>query len=67
MALYNMSGTRTGLIASLREMRGHLDAEETELRELTNSAIRRLEAMSDDDYAALDLIPDDDAEDNDAG
>ena len=67
MALYNGSGTRTGLIASLREMRGHLESEEQELRELTDSAIRRLEAMSDDAYSALDLIPDADAEDEDAG
>ena len=67
MALYNGNGTRTGLIASLREMRGHLEAEEKELRELTDSAIRRLEAMSDEDYSALDLIPDEDAEDEDAG
>ena len=67
MALYNESGTRTGLISSLREMRGHLDTEEKELRVLTDSAIRKLEAMSEDDYAALDLIPDDDSEEDDAG
>ena len=33
MSLYN-TGTRTGLIAALEEMRGYLAADETELREL---------------------------------
>ena len=38
MCIYN-TGSRTGLIASLREMRGELSPEETELRELTDSAL----------------------------
>ena len=40
MSLYN-TGTRTGLIAALEEMRGYLAADETELRELTYSSMRR--------------------------
>ena len=40
MSLYN-TGTRTGLIAALEEMRGYLAADETELRELTDSAIAK--------------------------
>ena len=36
MCIYN-TGSRTGLIDSLREMRGELSPEETELRELTDS------------------------------
>ena len=39
MCIYN-TGSRTGLIDSLREMRGELSPEETELRELTDSALR---------------------------
>jgi len=35
MSIYNAAGTREGLIAALTEMRGYLDAEEAELRELT--------------------------------
>jgi len=58
MALYNTSGTRTGLIDALWEMRGYLDDEEPELRTLTDSAIGKLETMTDADYAALDLTPD---------
>ena len=38
MCIYN-TGSRTGLINSLREMRGELSPEETELRELTDSAL----------------------------
>ena len=66
MALYNAGGTRTGLIAALREMRGYLSDGEAELRTLTDSAIGKLEAMTDADYAALDLTPDFDAEGEDA-
>ena len=44
MCIYN-TGSRTGLIDSLREMRGELAPEETELRELTDSALGKLQAM----------------------
>ena len=57
MSLYN-TGTRTGLIAALEEMRGYLAADETELRELTDSALMKLQAMSDAEFAELELYPD---------
>ena len=41
MCIYN-TGSRTGLIDSLREMRGELAPEETELRELTDRKSTRL-------------------------
>lgn len=66
MSLYNSTGTRKGLIASLVEMRGYLDADENELMELTDSAVAKLRAMSDEDYEALVLFPDFDEEDMDA-
>ena len=66
MALYNGSGTRAGLIAELKQMRGYLGDGDGDLLALTDSAIGKLEAMTDDDYADLDLIPDFDAEDEDA-
>ena len=47
MSLYN-TGTRTGLIA----------ADETELRELTDSAAAKLRRMSDAEYDELDMFPD---------
>ena len=54
------TGTRTGLIAELETMSGHLEPDETELAELTRSALEKLRAMSDEEYAALSktLIPD---------
>jgi len=58
MALYNSTGTRAGLIEELTQMRGYLGDEESDLRELTDSATQKLEAMTDEDYAALDLTPD---------
>ena len=57
MSIYNASGTREGLLRELREMRGYLAADEAELRTLTDSAIEKLEAISDEEYAGLDLYP----------
>ena len=45
-------------IDSLREMRGELSPEETELRELTDSALCKLQTMTDDEFAELELYPD---------
>jgi hypothetical protein len=61
MCIYN-TGTREGLIAELEQMRSYLGAEETELLALTDSALGKLRAMSDEEYAALDLFPDFDAD-----
>ena len=52
------TGSRTGLIEALTEMRGELSPEETELRELTDSALSKLQAMSDAEFAELELYPD---------
>lgn len=57
MCIYN-TGSRTGLIDSLREMRGELSPEETELRELTDSVLGKLQTMSDAEFAELELYPD---------
>lgn len=63
LCIYNSTGTRVGLIAALEEMRGYLEQDEAELRELTDSALSKLRRMSDADYEALDLYPDFDPED----
>ena len=65
MSLYN-PGTREGLIAALTDMRGYLAADEAELRELTDSAIAKLNGMTDAEFEALDLFPDFEKEDMDA-
>ena len=49
-----------------REMRDYLGPEDIDLRMLTDSAIGKLEAMSDEEYAALDLTPDFDEEEENA-
>jgi len=57
LCIYN-TGSRTGLIEALIEMRGELSPEETELRELTDSALPKLLAMNDEEFAQLELYPD---------
>ena len=57
MSIYN-PGTRLGLIHALVEMRTYLDKDEQELKDLTDSAIAKLNAMTDVEFAELDLIPD---------
>ncbi|MGI6744028.1 MAG: transposon-transfer assisting family protein [Eubacteriales bacterium] len=57
MCIYQKD-TRTELIAALTEMRGYLDEDELELRELTDSAINKLEGITDEQFAELELIPD---------
>lgn len=56
MAIYT-PGTRLGLIQALHEMRTYPDADERELRSLTDSAIYKLGRITDDDFEKLDLIP----------
>lgn len=57
MCIYNQD-TRKELIDALDEMRGYLDEDESELRELTNSTIGKLNAITDAQFAELSLIPD---------
>lgn len=57
VCIYN-TGSRTGLIEALNEMCDELAPEETELRELTDSALGKLQAMSDAEFAELELYPD---------
>ena len=66
MCIYD-TGSRTGLMNALSEMRKELSADEVELRELTDSTLNKLSTMSDEDYEKLELYPDfDDEEDVDA-
>ena len=66
MCIYD-TGSRTGLMKALSEMRKELSTDEVELRELTDSTLNKLSAMSDEDYEKLELYPDfDDKEDVDA-
>ena len=57
MCIYD-TGSRTGLINALSEMRKELDADEVALRELTDSVLNKLSDMPDEDYEKLELYPD---------
>ena len=66
MAIYN-TGTRTGLIDELTAMRKYLEPDETELLALTDSALAKLNQLTDAEFDALDLMPDfEETEDFDA-
>ena len=52
------TGSRTGLINAISEMRKELDADEAALRELTDSVLNKLSAIPDEDYEKLELYPD---------
>lgn len=64
MAIYN-TGSRLDLIRNLNEMRTYLGEDEQELQILTDSAIAKLNAMTDSEFETLDLIPDFGVEDAD--
>lgn len=57
MCIYN-TGTREGTQDALAAMREYLEPEETELRDMTDSVVDKLEQMSDAEFDALDLFPD---------
>ena len=57
ISIYN-TGDRESTIEEITEMRKYLEADETELAELTVSVLRKLDSISDDEFGALDLYPD---------
>ena len=61
MCIYD-TGTRTGLIDAMSEMKKELVEEENELREMTDSAIDKLKAMTDEEYGEMEFYPDFDDE-----
>ena len=66
MCIYN-TGTREGVMDALVAMREYLEPEEKELLDLTDSVLDKLEAMTDADFAELELFPDfDETEDENA-
>ena len=57
MCIYN-TGTKDGLMGALVAMREYLEPGEEKLRDLTDSVLKKLEAISGEDFAALELFPD---------
>jgi len=60
MCIYN-TGSRAGLMEALANMKKYLEKDETELLELTESALSKLGRLSDEDFEKLELVPDFDA------
>ena len=52
IAIYNRD-SRKETIAEIYDMRRYLEDEETDLKDLTASVIRKLEAMSDEEYFGM--------------
>lgn len=46
------------LMRELREMRGYIGADQPELLNMTDSALQKLENISDKEFAELELYPD---------
>ena len=57
MCIYN-TGSRESLLRELREMRGYIGADQPELLAMTDSALQKLENISDVEFAELGLYPD---------
>ena len=64
MCIYN-TGTRDGLMDALTAMREYLEDDEAELRDMTDTVLEKLEAMTDEAFFQLDLFPDFSEEDTD--
>ena len=57
MCIYD-TGTRSGLMAGLEKIALELAPDDAELSELIQSALKKLTAMSDQEYGELILVPD---------
>lgn len=57
MCIYDTS-SRKKLIAELTKMRKYLEPDEAGILELTDSAICKLEKISDEEFAEMELVPD---------
>ena len=56
MSIYD-EGSVSATVEALKEMRGHIDADQPELMEMTDAVLSKLENILEEEYAALDLIP----------
>ena len=57
MCIYN-TGSRESLMRELREMRGYIGADQPELLNMMDSALQKLENISDEEFTKLELFPD---------
>ena len=57
MCIYD-TGSRTGLIRELRKLGPALAEEDAELMDLVQNVLKKLTAISDQEYSELILVPD---------
>ena len=57
MCIYS-AGNRSGLIQKLTEMKKYLERDEVQLLSLTESTLRKLGTMTDEEFGQLELYPD---------
>lgn len=57
MCIYN-TGSRESLMRELREMCGYIGADQPELLAMTDSALQKLDKISDEEFTKLELFPD---------
>ena len=57
MCIYN-TGSRESLMRELREMRGYIGTDQPELLAMTDSALQKLDKISDEEFTKLELFPD---------
>ncbi len=57
MCIYDIS-SRKGLISELAKMKKYIEPDEADMLEMTDSAIRKLERISDEEFRELELVPD---------
>ena len=50
--------TRVGTIDNIRAMRQYLEEDETELSDMSESLLSKLNVMSDEEFDTLELFPD---------
>ena len=55
MLLYN-PGSREGLLQELLKMQAQLSADDSSLRSWTDSVLKKLRAMSDEEFDQLELL-----------
>lgn len=51
------NGSLSATIKELKEMRKYIDSDQPELMEMTNTALKKLEKITETEYEELDLIP----------
>ena len=58
MCIYSAGSGRTGLMQKLTEMKKYLKSDEVQLLSLTESTLRKLGTMTDEEFGQLELYPD---------